>query len=302
MEVKISPRIPKNFSPDKYIISFSPDYANLKYTIHSEILITSLSENFPYLILNASAINYKIISLFLYKFDNIADEWVEIGQKNSSSEISTHTYLYELSPQEYKYLILYVCTNYDEKRLSFKDDESLEKEWKENNYNNIDKLTKEELGQNVFFQNLITVFFSTPTKFRTNMPCFDEPCYKSIYSFQLVIDKYFIDAFKQLKCVTNGSLIHVDLDQKTNKYTFSYSDSPLMSSYLFTFVIGNYDLIETVNENKTKIRVFTPLRAHHDGALCMNLAQYSLKFYQKFFDINYFYDKLDFVPIPCVQK
>ena len=334
MEVKISPRIPKNFSPDKYIISFSPDYANLKYTIHSEILITSLSENFPYLILNASAINYKIISLFLYKFDNIADEWVEIGQKNSSSEISTHTYLYELSPQEYKYLIqdglyipiikevkkgeklkliysiegkispsysvnaLYVCTNYDEKRLSFKDDESLEKEWKENNYNNIDKLTKEELGQNVFFQNLITVFFSTPTKFRTNMPCFDEPCYKSIYSFQLVIDKYFIDAFKQLKCVTNGSLIHVDLDQKTNKYTFSYSDSPLMSSYLFTFVIGNYDLIETVNENKTKIRVFTPLRAHHDGALCMNLAQYSLKFYQKFFDINYFYDKLDFVPIP----
>ena len=116
--------------------------------------------------------------------------------------------------------------------------------------------------------------------------------------FQLVIDKYFIDAFKQLKCVTNGSLIHVDLDKENNKYTFSYSDSPLMSSYLFTFVIGNYDLIETVNENKTKIRVFTPLRDHHDGALCMNLAQYSLKFYQKFFDINYYYEKLDFVPIP----
>ena len=38
-----------------------------------------------------------------------------------------------------------------------------------------------------------------------------------------------------------------------NRYIFSYSDSPLMSSYLFTFVIGNYDLIETVNENKTKL-------------------------------------------------
>lgn len=71
-----------------------------------------------------------------------------------------------------------------------------------------------------------------------------------------------------------------------------------MSTYLFTFVIGNYDLIETVNENKTKIRVFTPLRDHHDGALCMNLAQYSLRFYQKFFEINYYYEKLDFVPIP----
>jgi aminopeptidase N len=69
------------------------------------------------------------------------------------------------------------------------------------------------------------------------MPCFDEPCYKAILAFQLVIDKYFIDAFKQLKCVTNGSLIHVNLDKDTNKYTFSYSDSPLMSSYLFTFVL-----------------------------------------------------------------
>ena len=130
------------------------------------------------------------------------------------------------------------------------------------------------------------------------MPCFDETCYKSIYSFRLELDKYFVDAFKQLKCVTNGSLIHVHLDNNKNKYLFSYSDSPLMSSYLFTFVIGNYDLIETVNENKTKIRVFTPLKNHHDGALCMNLAQYSLKYYEKFFDIPYFYEKLDFVPIP----
>ena len=334
MKEEISPRIPKNFAPEKYIISFSPDYANLSYTINAEILITSLSENFPYLIINGSEKNYKIISLFLYKFDNIADEWVEIGQKNTSSEINTHTYLFSLSPQENNCLVqdgiyipiiknvkkgeklklifsikgtlspemsnnaLYLCTNYDEKRPIFKRNETLEKEWKDNNYNNINTLPIEELRQNYFFQNLVMVFFSTPAKFRLSMPCFDEPCYKAIFSFQLVIDKYFIDAFKQLKCVTNGSLIHVNLDEKLNKYTFSYSDSPVMSSYLFTFVIGNYDLIETVNENKTKIRVFTPPRNHHDGALCMNLAQYSLKFYQKFFDINYYYDKLDFVPIP----
>ena len=130
------------------------------------------------------------------------------------------------------------------------------------------------------------------------MPCFDETCYKSIYSFRLELDKYFVDAFKQLKCVTNGSLIHVHLDNNKNKYLFSYSDSPLMSSYLFTFIIGIYDLIKTVNENETKIRVFAPLKNHHDGPLFMNLAQYSLKYYEKFFDIPYFYEKLDFVPIP----
>jgi len=185
---EISPRIPKNFSPEKYIISFSPDYANLTYQITEEILITSLSENFPYLILNASETNYKIFYLLLYKFDNIADEWVEIGQKNTSVEINTHIYLFSLNDQEKKYLIqdglyipiikdikkgeklkliislegklspemsnnaLYLCTNYDEKRPLFKQYETLEKEWKENNYNNISTLPLEELGKNFFFK------------------------------------------------------------------------------------------------------------------------------------------------------
>ena len=331
---EISPRIPKIFSPEKYTISFSPDYANLKYTIKTEILIKSLSENCPYLILNAAKINYTIENVLLYKFDNIADEWVEIGEKNNLLQNPSHIFYYTLPEKDINYTIqdglyipikkeikkgeriklnyivkgilgpelknsaLYLCTNYDEKRPIFKFNSDLEKEWKENNYYNINTLSKEDLSQNIFFKNLVTVLLSTPTKLRLTMPCFDEPCYKAIFSFQLIIDKFFIDAFKQLKCVTNGSLIHVELDQNLNKYIFSYSDSPLMSTYLFTFVIGNYDLIETVNENKTKIRVFTPLHDHHDGALCMNLAQYSLRFYQKFFEINYYYDKLDFVPIP----
>ena len=330
----ISPRIPKNFSPERYHISFSPDYSNLKYTIKTEILIKSLSDNFPYLILNANAINYSINYLFLYKFDNIADEWVEIGQKVEESKVNTHKFLYTLPEIDNKYTVqdglyiplnkyvkngeilklvylvegkitsdsknnaLYLCTNCDEKKLVFMNSKNLEKEWNDCNYNKLNSFSKEDLSQNKFFKNLVTVFLSVPTKLRLNMPCFDEPCYKAIFSFQLVIDKFFIDAFKQLKCVTNGALIHVELDQKSNKYLFSYSDTPLMSTYLFTFVIGNYDLIETVNENKTKIRVFTPLRDHHDGALCMNLAQYSLRFYQKFFEINYYYEKLDFVPIP----
>ena len=330
----ISPRIPKNFSPEKYTISFSPDYSNLKYKIKTEILIKSLSDNCPYLILNANFKNYSINYLFLYKFDNIADEWVEIGQKLEGSNDNTHNFFYNLPEKDIKYSVqdglyipinknvkkgetlkllflvegkispdlknnsLYICTNYDEKRPVFINNESIEKEWNESNYNNLNSFSKEDLSKNIFFKNLVLVFLAIPAKFRLSMPCFDEPCYKAIFSFQLVIDKFFLDAFKQLKCITNGSLIHVELDQKSNKYIFSYSDTPLMSTYLFTFVIGNYDLIETVNENKTKIRVFTPLRDHHDGALCMNLAQHSLKFYQKFFEINYYYDKLDFVPIP----
>ena len=325
-----SSRIPKNFSPEKYTIIFSPDYCNLKYSMNTEIIINSLSTKFPYLILNANNFNYKIINLLLYKFDNIADEWIEIGKTNVDSLEHSHLFYFTLPEEDKKYSVqeglyipiekevnkgeklklkfyiegkissdlsnaLYISTNYDEKRELFDDKTKLENEWKMN-YNSLGNFPN--LSENVFFQNLVMVFFSAPFKFHLNMPCFDEPCYKAIYSFSLELDKYFVDSFKQLKCVTNGSLIHVNLDNDGKKYIFTYSDSPLMSSYLFTFVIGNYDLIETVNQSNVKIRVFTPIRNHHDGALCMNLAQYSLKFYEKFFEIPYFYEKLDFVPVP----
>ena len=323
-------RIPKNFAPEKYTITFSPNYQNLTYIINSEILINSLSDKFPYLILNADKSNYKITTLLLYKFDNIADEWIEIGKKNPESIENNHLFYFKLSGEDVKYEVqegiyipidkevnkneklkltlsikgnitsnmanaLYLATNLDEKRELFDNRNKFEEEWK-SKYNNLEYMPN--LSENIFFKNLVTVFLSIPFKFHLNMPCFDEPCYKAIYSFRVELDKYFYDAFKQLKCVTNGALNDVNFDNNTNKYIFTYSDSPLMSSYLFTFVIGNYDIIETVNENKTKIRVFTPIRDHQNGALCMDLAQKSLKFYEKFFDIPYYYEKLDFVPIP----
>ena len=323
-------RIPKNFNPESYTITFSPDYSNLKYTMETEIIINSLSEKFPYLILNANKYNYKINYLLLYKFDNIADEWIEVGKKNLESQENSHLFYFQLSDEDKKYEVqdgfyipinkdvnkgeklklifliegkitcdmsnaLYISTNLDKSRELFDDKNKLQKEW-ESKYTNLADMP--DLSNNNFFKNLVTVFISTPSKFHLNMPCFDEPCYKAKYTFRLLIDKYFVDAFKQLKCVTNGSLIHVNLDTNKNKYLFTYDESPLMSSYLFTFVIGNYDLIETVNQNKIKIRVFTPLRNHHDGALCMNLAQYSLKYYEKFFEMPYFYEKLDFIPVP----
>ena len=328
---KLPCRIPKNFSPERYAITFSPDYSNLKYSFETEIIIISLSEKFPYLILNADKYNYKIIYLLLYKFDNIADEWIEIGKKNLESKEHTHLYYYELPENDKKYIVedglyipikigvskneklklifliegditcnmknaLYLSTNLDDKRYLFDDMDALKKEWN-SKYNNLEKFPN--LSNDILLNNLVTSFLSIPAKLHLNMPCFDEPCYKAKFTFRLLLDKYFVDAFKHLKCVTNGNLIRKNLEN--NKYQFSYRESPLMSTYLFTFVIGNYDLIETVNDNKIIIRFFTPMRNHHDGDLCMNLAQYSLKFYENFFDIPYFYEKLDFVSIPNMK-
>ena len=96
-----SSRIPKNFAPEKYTIKFRPDYSNLKYSMNTEIIINSLSSKFPYLIINACNSNYTIINLLLYKFDNIADEWIEVGKTNTESLEHNHLFYFTL-PEEDK--------------------------------------------------------------------------------------------------------------------------------------------------------------------------------------------------------
>ena len=205
-----SARIPKNFAPEKYTITFSPNYSNLKYTMTTEILINSLSDQFPYLILNADKYNYKILNLLLYNFDNIADEWIEIGKKNPELLEQNHLFYFKLPEEEQQYEVqealyipidkkvnkdeklklifylegklssdmgnaLYLSTNLDEKRELFDDRDKLAEEW-QLLYNNLENLPN--LSENAFFQNLYTVFLSTPAKLHLNMRCFDEPCYK----------------------------------------------------------------------------------------------------------------------------
>ena len=200
--METSARIPKNFSPEKYTIKFSLDYAKLKYTIQTEILINSLSDKYPFLIINANKFKYKIIYLLLYKFENIADEWVEIGKPNKDSLIPSHTFFYELFGENKKYEVeeglyipiekevkkgeklkllfevegkfgsdmvnaLYLTTNLDEEREFFDNKNKFEESWL-SKYNNLIKT--ENLSENKFFQNLCTVFLCIPTKFRSNMP------------------------------------------------------------------------------------------------------------------------------------
>ena len=311
-------RIPKIFSPIKYTISLYIDILSLEYTIEEEIKIISQSDNSPYLILNANLSYFKIISLSLQKFDIFSDEFVQISDTYLTSipdeDNLVEDCIYIPIPKEKTILkddqlklkfkivgkITSLCDNGlyysffdDEFRELSRNENKFEEFWKSNNQN-INNLKKTKI-----LDTFTITIINAPIKFRKILPCFDEPVYKSIYSFNLILDQFYYDSFQTLKCVTNGSLTNVILDKLKKKYIFYFNDTPKMSCYLFTFNLGNFDFIESINhENNVKIRVFTPLLSQHDGALAMTLAKNSINFYQKYFDIPYYYDKLDLVPIP----
>lgn len=306
-------RIPRNFIPKRYEITFYIDVINLTYSIKQEISIISNVNNPKYLTLNAITTNYSIQNLSLTKYDIISDTWIEISTNyltkspNPSNEIEDAIYIpipNEViinKDDELKFSCL-VQGSISNKKGGFyftfqnakiKSLLSKSREHFMECYQNSILATKDK---NEYLSSLVICSVNEPVYCREYMPCFDEPSYKAIFAFRAELDKFYVDSYEKLKCVSNGELI--DVKEEGDKYLFSYSDSPLMSCYLFTFVIGNYDFIETINTDNIKIRVFTPLNRHHDGALAMTLAQKSLKFYQSFFNIPYYTTKLDLISVP----
>ena len=314
----IKSRIPRFFIPKKYDMQYYINVKNLSYSIKLEISIISNSNNPSYLILHALPSLYMLKDLSLVKYERISDEWIEISNTYLSSltdskdniedciyipiseeaqvikddELKLRCFVEGDIPLNNTEAGLYFSFNND----TISEQLNVSREQFMKLYK--DSFSKTDIKENNYIQSLIICTINEPSFFRTYMPCFDEPSYKSIYSLKMELDKDYVDAFEMLKCVSNGELIEVKTNE--NSYTFCYSDTPIMSSYLFTFVIGNYDFIETVNNDDIKIRVFTPLNRHHDGALAMTLAQKSLKFYQSFFEIPYYYPKLDLICVPSM--
>lgn len=134
-----------------------------------------------------------------------------------------------------------------------------------------------------------------PTDARRAFPCFDEPALKAEYTVTLVADKHHT-------CLSNmDQASEKEIDSKITggkRKAVTFNRSPLMSTYLLAFVIGEFNYIET-NEFCLPIRVFaTPDKNIEHGRFSLELAAKTLFFYEETFDSKYPLPKMDMVSIP----
>lgn len=134
-----------------------------------------------------------------------------------------------------------------------------------------------------------------PTDARRAFPCFDEPALKAHYSITLVADKHHT-------CLSN-------MDQASEKEVVSkitggkrkavkFNKTPLMSTYLLAFIVGELNHVET-NNFRVPVRVFaTPDKNIEHGRFSLDLAAKTLDFYEKTFDSKFPLPKMDMVAIP----
>ncbi|KAF4538520.1 Aminopeptidase mitochondrial precursor [Lasiodiplodia theobromae] len=134
-----------------------------------------------------------------------------------------------------------------------------------------------------------------PTDARRAFPCFDEPALKSEFTITLIADKH-------LTCLSNMDAVsEKEVDSKIGggkKKAVTFRKTPLMSTYLLAFIVGELNVIET-NDFRVPVRVFaTPDRDINHGKFSLALAAKTLEFYEKKFDSKFPLPKMDMVAIP----
>ena len=128
------------------------------------------------------------------------------------------------------------------------------------------------------------------TDARRAFPCWDEPAFKATYQINLTIPSHL--------ATYSNSPVRTDTDLGNGQRTVSFEPTMKMSTYLVAFIVGPFEETATVDVDGVPLRVVYPVGNGHLTELALESGAFALRFFTKYFNIDYPGDKLDMVAIP----
>jgi len=135
----------------------------------------------------------------------------------------------------------------------------------------------------------VTQFEATDA--RRAFPCWDEPAFKAVFQVTLVIPE-------GLTAVSNSRLLEARALPGTGKQTLRFAPTIPMSTYLVAWVVGRLVATERRTGGATPIRVFCAPGKERLATAALEVAAFSLSFFESYYGIPYPGDKLDLIAIP----
>ena len=128
------------------------------------------------------------------------------------------------------------------------------------------------------------------TDARRAIPCWDEPSVKAIFEITLVVPN-------QLQAISNMPVIE-EVMVANGKKAVSFEATPLMSTYLLAFVVGDLACVEGYAVGGTLIRVWATKGKEHLGQFALENSINALSYMNEYFGIDYPLPKMDHIAIP----
>ncbi|RWS19687.1 puromycin-sensitive aminopeptidase-like protein, partial [Leptotrombidium deliense] len=256
-------RLPKNVIPELYSLTLNPDLQ--KFTFDGTVVIdVNVVNSTNTILLNALDLVFHSVSFYTNETETKAKEW----KVNDDIEIAT--------------IVFPTNIELGKGKLSIKFSGNLN-----------DKLRG-------FYRSKYTtangeVRYAATTKFephhaRRAFPCWDEPAVKAKFDVTLISPKDRV-------ALSNMNVISEENDVDPSKKVVKFATSPVMSTYLVAFIVGEFDFVEDTTCNGVKVRVYTPVGKKEQGKFALDVAVKSLPFYENFFSVSYPLPKMDLIAI-----
>jgi len=255
--------LPKNIKPLHYQLELKPDIQNFTFS-GNETIDVNIAESSSNIVLNALDIDIGSASIEIngtvLKTENIT--------YNKEAETCTMTFPQEIPIGNGKIHIAFTGILNDKLRGFYR---------------------SQYVDPEGNTQYLATTQFEA-TDARQAFPCWDEPECKATFSVTLIVPSDLV-ALANTPEIENTTL-------SSGMKSVKFADTPIMSTYLLAFVVGDLTHIEKEAASGTIVGVWTTRGKEEQGRFALDTSVKLLSFFNDYFGIPYPLAKLDHIAIP----